>query len=125
MLSPPTSGDGRRDSKGNSKHYYGVTMLNLALISIHQDRPREALVQLEEAAQAFEPSSAWIERQPTLVLKGATLAQLGKVDEASTLSTITLRRPELRAEPDLLLETAEYEDLYGDPASSAIPTRRG
>ena len=102
--------------QGRQKHYYGVTMLNLALISIHQDRPREALVQLEEAAQAFEPSSAWIETAATLVLKGATLAQLGKVDEASTLSTITLRRPELRAEPDLLLETAEYEDSYGDPA---------
>ena len=101
--------------QGRQNHYYGVTMLNLALISIHQDRPHEALTQLEDAAQAFEPSSAWIETAAALVLKAATLAQLGMVDEASSLSNITLRRPELRAEPDLLLETAEYEDAYGDP----------
>jgi DNA-binding SARP family transcriptional activator len=102
--------------RGKQNHYFGVTMLNRALVSIHQDRPRQALVQLEDAAMALEATSAWIETAATLVLRAATLAQLGKVDEATALSAITLRRPELRAEPDLLLEAAEYEDSYGDPS---------
>jgi DNA-binding SARP family transcriptional activator len=104
--------------RGKQNHYFGVTMLNIALVSIHQDRPRQALIHLEDAAMALEPTSAWIETAATLVLRAATLAQLGMVDEATALSTLTLRRPELRAEPDLLLEAAEYEDSYGDPGRS-------
>jgi len=101
--------------KGVHAHHFGVTMLNLGLISILQDRPEEALAELDEAADALEATSASIETAALYVLRAATLAQTGHRDEAELLISAALRRRDLRAEADLVLEAAEYEDSYGDP----------
>lgn len=96
-------------------HHFGVTMLNLGLISTLQDRPEDALTELSAAAEALEATSASIETSSLFVLRAAVLAQLGRLDEAGNLVDAALNRPDLRAEPDLVLEAAEYEDSYGDP----------
>ena len=96
-------------------HHFGVTMLNLGLISILQDRPSDALRELEEAEDSLEAGSALIESASLFVLRAAVLAQVGRGDEADLLVQAALRRPDLRAEVDLVLEAAEYEDSYGDP----------
>ncbi len=96
-------------------HHFGVTMLNLGLISLLQDRPLEALAELDDAADALEATSASIEMSSLFVLRAAALAQVGRLDEADLLLNAALNRPDLRAEPDLVLEAAEYEDSYGDP----------
>ena len=96
-------------------HHFGVTMLNLGLISILQDHPSEALSEFDEAAAALEATSASIETATLFVLRASTLAQTGSLNEADLLVGAALGRPDLRAEPDLVLEAAEYEDSYGNP----------
>ncbi len=96
-------------------HHFGVTMLNLGLISILQDRPSDALRELEEADDSLQAGSALIEKASLVVLRAAVLAQVGRVSEADSLVHAALNRPDLRAEADLVLEAAEYEDSYGDP----------
>ncbi len=96
-------------------HHFGVTMLNLGLVSILQDRPLDALAEFDEAADALESSSASIEMSSLFVMRAAVLAQVGRLVEAGVLVNGALDRPDLRAEADLVLEAAEYEDSYGDP----------
>jgi DNA-binding SARP family transcriptional activator len=96
-------------------HHFGVTMLNLGLVSILQDRPGDALSELAEAANALEASSAAIEASSLFILRAATLAQMGRLKEADLLAGSALSRPELRAGPDVVLEAAEFEDSYGSP----------
>ena len=94
-------------------------MLNLGLISVLQDRPYDALEQLDLAEVALGAGSASIETSSLVVLRAAVLAQIGRVDQASFLVDSALNRPDLRAEPDLVLEAAEYEDSYGNPSKAA------
>ena len=97
-------------------HHFGVTMLNLGLISILQDRPIDALRQLDEAGDALEGGSASIEIASLVVLRAAVLAQVGRGSDANSLVADAWGRQDLRAEADLVLEAAEYEDSYGDPS---------
>jgi tetratricopeptide (TPR) repeat protein len=108
---------GQRESR---THHFGVTMLNLALISILQDDPVLALAQQDEAIQALEASSASIELSSAYVARAATLAQMGSLAEADRILESALSRPDLRAEPDLLLEAAEYQDSFGDPGRVGV-----
>ena len=101
-------------------HHYGVTMLNLGLVSILQDRPFDALRELDEAGDSLEAGSASIEQASLFVLRAAVLAQIGRVDEADMLVGAALSRPDLRAEADLVLEAAEYEDSYGDQNRASV-----
>ena len=65
------------EQRGVFPHHYGVTMLNLGLVSIVEDRPLDALPELDEAADALEATSAAIETSSLLVLRAAVLAQIG------------------------------------------------
>ena len=103
------------EQRGVYPHHFGVTMLNLGLVSILQDRPIDALSELDEASDALQASSAAIETSSLFVLRAAVLAQLGRLTEAEALVNAALDRPDLRTEADLVLEAAEYEDSYGDP----------
>ena len=103
------------EQRGVFPHHFGVTMLNLGLVSILQDRPFDALAELDEASDALEATSAAIETSSLFVLRAAVLAQLGRLIDADALVNSALARPDLRTEADLVLEAAEYEDLYGDP----------
>ena len=111
----PTSGSWPRRQRDVHSHHFGVTMLNLGLVSILQDRPLDALAEFDEAADALESSSASIEMSSLFVMRAAVLAQVGRLVEAGVLVDGALDRPDLRAEADLVLEAAEYEDSYGDP----------
>jgi DNA-binding SARP family transcriptional activator len=89
--------------------------LSLAEIYLEQRKSDDALRELEEAEDSLEAGSALIESASLFVLRAAVLAQVGRGDEADLLVQAALRRPDLRAEVDLVLEAAEYEDSYGDP----------
>jgi LuxR family transcriptional regulator, maltose regulon positive regulatory protein len=103
------------EQRGVYPHHFGVTMLNLGLVSILQDRPLDALSELDEASDALQASSAAIETSSLFVLRAAVLAQIGRLADAEALVNSALDRPDLRTEADLVLEAAEYEDSYGDP----------
>jgi DNA-binding SARP family transcriptional activator len=65
-----------------SSHYYGVTMLNLALNSVVQDRLDDALGEVAEAVDALEATTGAIEQSAAGVLRTAILLRLGRIDEA-------------------------------------------
>ncbi len=73
------------EQRGVYPHHFGVTMLNLGLVSILQDRPLDALTELDEAADALEATSAAIETSSLLVLRAAVLAQIGRLADAEAL----------------------------------------
>jgi hypothetical protein len=56
------------EQRGVFPHHFGVTMLNLGLVSILQDRPFDALTELDEASGALEATSAAIETSSLLSL---------------------------------------------------------
>ena len=71
--------------RGVFPHHFGVTTLNLGLVSILQDRPFDALAELDEASGALEATSAAIETSSLFVLRAAVLAQLGRLIDADAL----------------------------------------
>ena len=87
-------------------HYFGVTMLNLGLISVLQDRPIEALVELDEAMSALDSTSASIETASLVVPRASVYAQVGRLSEAEQCSMGRCARQDLRTEADLVLEAA-------------------
>ena len=65
-----------------SSHYYGVSMLNLALNSVVQDRLADALEEVSEAWSALEATTGAVEHSAAGVLRTAVLLRLGRSDEA-------------------------------------------
>jgi DNA-binding SARP family transcriptional activator/tetratricopeptide (TPR) repeat protein len=68
--------------RATSSHYYGVTMLNLALNSVVQDRLDDALGEVAEAIEALEATTGAVEQSAAGVLRTAILLRLGRIDEA-------------------------------------------
>ena len=68
--------------RATSSHYYGVTMLNLALNSVVQDRLDDALGEVAEAIEALETTTGAVEQSAAGVLRTAILLRLGRIDEA-------------------------------------------
>ena len=71
--------------RGVHPHYFGVTMLNLAIETISQDQPGLAIELADQAIDALEETSSRIEMAAALMAKGYALALLGRLDDAHTL----------------------------------------
>ena len=76
-----------RDQKADRSHHFAVTMSNLAMISIMQDRLQDALRELESALEAFGSASGLIEKASAIAGRAQVLARLGYVAEAKDLFT--------------------------------------
>ncbi len=63
-------------------HYYGVTMLNLALTSTIQDNPQGAIDAADAAIEALDGTSSSMELSAAWMARGYALALLGLVDQS-------------------------------------------
>jgi ATP/maltotriose-dependent transcriptional regulator MalT/DNA-binding SARP family transcriptional activator len=74
-----------QEQRGGRSHHYGVTMLNLALNSLVQDRIDNALGEATEALEALEGTTGAIEHSAARVLQASILLRLGRIQEATDL----------------------------------------
>jgi DNA-binding SARP family transcriptional activator len=71
--------------QASSSHHFGVTMLNLALNSVVQDRPLEAVAEAREALEALAKTSGLVEHSAARVLLASALLRVGRTSEATEL----------------------------------------
>lgn len=92
-------------------HFFGVSMLNLALASIAQDEIEVARQAADEAIEALEGTSSRIELSASLMARAYALTLLGRlemardaIDKASTIDSL-----------EAVLEQTALVDGYLDP----------
>jgi DNA-binding SARP family transcriptional activator len=106
-----------QSQRDSSSHHYGVTMLNLALISLVQDRVHDALREVVEAIEALEMTTGAVERSASTALHASILLRLGKADQTQSL-VIALRADSAVFIPN---ETyAEAADAFANYGSSIV-----
>jgi DNA-binding SARP family transcriptional activator/tetratricopeptide (TPR) repeat protein len=74
-----------RDQKVDRSHHFGVTMANLAVISIIQDRLQDATREVDDALEAFGSTLGLMELASATMAKAQVLARLGRVAQAREL----------------------------------------
>ncbi len=97
--------------RGIYPHYYGVTMLNLAVNAMHQDEPGEAARFAREAIEALEGTSSRIELSAAEMSLASPLTMLGLEVEARMVVGRALEADATEAS----LDQADLADSYTDP----------
>ena len=100
--------------RGVHPHYFGVTMLNLAIETISQDQPGLAIELADQAIDALEETSSRIEMAAALMAKGYALALLGRLDDAHIAIENAVRADEIEAN----YERADVADSFDDPEAA-------
>jgi DNA-binding SARP family transcriptional activator len=100
--------------RGVHPHFYGVTMLNLAINTIQHDQPRLAVSYASDAIEALEGTSSRIELSAALVALSQSFTLLGEGDQAKSAFMRALEFDE--TEP--YLDRADFADSYIDPDSA-------
>ena len=95
-------------------HFFGVTMLNLAIVAVAQDEPRTALRFASDAVEALESTSSRIELAAAQMAKATALALLGEGDEARA----AIERAAAIDAFEASLEQVELLDGFIDPAAA-------
>ncbi len=103
-----------KDQRDAQVHHFGVSMYNLATISVQQDRLADAEREVGEALEAFGDTSSKLERNAATALLISVLARLGRLSEALALLDGLLSGGGA-LENDVLLEAAEAFDGWGNP----------
>jgi len=70
--------------RGIYPHFFGVTMLNLALVSTLRDRPSDAIARATEAIDALEGTSSRMELSAAYMARAVAEAHLGALEQAET-----------------------------------------
>ena len=96
------------------QHYFGVTMLNLAITSLLQDNPTIAVEYARQAIEALEETSSRIEISSAVMTNATALMMLGLVDESDRESG----RASIFGQVEASLERADIADSYGNPESA-------
>ncbi len=97
--------------RGIHPHYFGVSMLNLAVISILRDEPRLAIERADQAIDVLRDTSSQIELSSALMAKASALTMLGHLDRAAAEFEIASKLGQAEA----ALERADLADSYDDP----------
>ena len=97
--------------RGTHPHFYGVTMLNRALVAITADQPTVALTWADEAIFALEETSSRVELAAATMAKGYSLTMLGRVDEGQIAIEAAARAEPLEAS----YERADVADSFVNP----------
>ncbi|MBI3747856.1 MAG: hypothetical protein HY262_03270 [Chloroflexi bacterium] len=97
--------------RGIHQHYLGVTMVNLAFISILRDDPGRALECTAEAIEALAETSSRIELSTAIMTRATAHMMVGRVEEAALEAT----RASAYAQTEAALERADLTDSYGSP----------
>ncbi|HEX5396191.1 MAG TPA: hypothetical protein VFX74_03775, partial [Candidatus Limnocylindria bacterium] len=101
--------------RGLYPHYFGVTMLNLAHVSIATDQPSRALACANEAILALEQTSSRLEFSAAMVAKGYSLTMLGRVEDGQAAIDSSARIEAMES----TYERADVADSFVDPDSAA------
>ncbi len=96
---------------GVHPHYFGVSMLNLAIITTLQDDPALAAAQAEQAIEALSGTSSRIEMSAALMAKATAWMMLGHHEKAAEAIDEGVALGQVEA----ILERADLADSYSDP----------
>ena len=99
----------QRDTRS---HHFGVTMLNLALNSVVQDRVADAVAEVTDALDAFGETSSLVEPTAARVLLASLHLRLGRTELASNLVNQLETAPSY-VPNDAFAELADATDAYG------------
>ncbi len=97
--------------RGIHPHYYGVTMLNLAVNAMHQDDPNQAATFAREATEALEGTSSHMELSAAEMSLANPLTMLGLEGAAR----IAVGRALDADATEASLDQADLADSYTDP----------
>ena len=97
----------------SSSHYYGVTMLNLAMNSVVQDRLEDALTEAGVAIDALEATTGDIEHSAARSVRAAILLRLGKDADAVGLAARMTSDSTRYVPNEAIAEAADAFDSYG------------
>ena len=100
--------------RGIHNHYYGVTMLNLAITSTIQDDLQAARDAADEAVEALETTSSQIELAAALMARAYVLTLLGLDQDARD----AMNRAATIDELEVSIEKAELADSFLDPSGA-------
>jgi LuxR family maltose regulon positive regulatory protein len=98
--------------RDTGSHHFGVTMLNLALNSLVQDRLADSVAEVTEALNAFEETSSLVEQKASQVLLASLHLRLGRHEPASALIDL-LESADSYVPNDAFAEAADAADAYG------------
>ena len=101
--------------RGTHPHYFGVTMLNLAITTTLMDNPKLAVEYADEAIDALRETSSRIEISAALMAKASALTMLGLRDLARTET----ERATAFGQVEAVLERADLADTYDSPESAS------
>jgi ATP/maltotriose-dependent transcriptional regulator MalT/DNA-binding SARP family transcriptional activator len=97
-------------------HYYGVTMLNMAIVATLQDKPGLAVEYADNAIESLEETSSRIELSTALMAKAIGHAMLGQFDQAEPCSA----RASTFGQVEAILERADIADTFESPESARL-----
>ncbi len=97
--------------RGTHPHYFGVTMLNLAITTTLRDDPRLAIEYADQAIDALKETSSRIEISAALMAKASALTMLGLREQAD----IETSRAQAFGQVEAILEQADLADTYDSP----------
>jgi DNA-binding SARP family transcriptional activator len=99
--------------RGESSHHFGVTMLNLALNSVVQDRVDDAMAEASEALESLEATSGAIEHSAARVIQASILLRFGRVSEATDVVTNMTSDSSVYIPNEAFADAAEAFDAFG------------
>jgi len=102
-----------QSQRHSSSHHFGVTLLNLALISLVQDRIHDASREVVEAIEALESTTGAVERSASTVLHASILLRLGKMEQARDLVGMLSTSGAGFIPNESFAEAADAFDSYG------------
>jgi LuxR family maltose regulon positive regulatory protein len=99
--------------RSTSSHYYGVTMLNLAMNSSIQDRLDDALTEANEAIEALETTTGDIEHSAARALRASILLRLGKDADARQVAARMTSDAARYVPNEVVAEATDSFDSFG------------
>jgi len=100
--------------RGIHPHYFGVSMLNLAIISILRDDPGAAVDYAHDAIDALQETSSQIEYSSALMAKATALIMLGEAAQAAPEIDLASHLGQAEA----ALDRADLSDSYDEPGTT-------
>jgi DNA-binding SARP family transcriptional activator/tetratricopeptide (TPR) repeat protein len=100
--------------RSSRPHHFAVTQYNLASNLVIQDRPDQALTELQLALEILESGSAAIELAAARIRRAEALAMLGRVGEARAMIALAQASGAAYQEDEIGIGIADVFDSYLD-----------
>jgi DNA-binding SARP family transcriptional activator len=107
-----------RHQRSARPHHFAVSQYNLASNLVVQDRPAQALLELEPAIEILQSGSAAIELAAARIRSAEALAMTGRVVEAQGTMALAQVADAAYQEDEIAIGMADVYDSYIDPGSA-------